>query len=319
MTDNRVVKIPGDHRNIVDLHQDQIIDENATSSKEKGNSNEFDSLEELPGKKKDKKSVEAVGFRSLFRYAARIDIIYMLIGTIGGLCNGVLLPLMVLVFGGLLNSFTSRSTDLCTLNYTAISIQSCPAGYQLTASNFLSSLSICNLNITLDFQNQIKQQTNYLVILGCVSIVMGYLQVAFWSIAAEKQTKTIRKKLFQSILRKDMVYFDLHKAGELNTKLTDDVNKIHDGIGDKLGATAQFLSAFITGFCLGFAKGWKLTLVILSISPLLFTSAVLFSRLASSLTAMELKAYGKAGAIAEEVLSSIRTVFAYNGQIREQK
>ena len=42
-------------------------------------------------------------------------------------------------------------------------------------------------------------------------------------------------------------------------------------------------------------------------------------KLSSNLTAMELKAYGKAGAIAEEVLSSLRTVFSYNGQEREKK
>lgn len=77
------------------------------------------------------------------------------------------------------------------------------------------------------------------------------MQVAFWCIAAERQTKTIRKYLFQSILRKDIVYFDMHKTGELNTKLTDDVNKIHDGIGDKIGSTSQFLAAFLTGIILG--------------------------------------------------------------------
>jgi hypothetical protein len=33
---------------------------------------------------------------------------------------------------------------------------------------------------------------------------------------------------------------------------------------------------------------------------------------------MELKAYGRAGAIAEEVFSSIRTVLSYNGQAREE-
>lgn len=33
---------------------------------------------------------------------------------------------------------------------------------------------------------------------------------------------------------------------------------------------------------------------------------------------MEIKAYEKAGGVAEEVFSSIRTVFAYNGQEREQ-
>jgi hypothetical protein len=34
---------------------------------------------------------------------------------------------------------------------------------------------------------------------------------------------------------------------------------------------------------------------------------------------MELKAYGRAGAIAEEVFSSIRTVLSYNGQERERE
>jgi hypothetical protein len=37
------------------------------------------------------------------------------------------------------------------------------------------------------------------------------------------------------------------------------------------------------------------------------------------MTSNELKAYAKAGAVAEEVLSSIRTVFSYNGGEYELK
>ena len=37
------------------------------------------------------------------------------------------------------------------------------------------------------------------------------------------------------------------------------------------------------------------------------------------MTSQELKAYAKAGAIAEEVFSSIRTVFSYNGAAYESK
>jgi ABC-type multidrug transport system fused ATPase/permease subunit len=92
---------------------------------------------------------------------------------------------------------------------------------------------------------------NYLVAIGCVSIILGYFQVAFWSMPAERQAKAIRQNLFRSILRKEITYFDTHKTGELNTKLTDDIDKIHDGIGDKLGSTAQFVSSCITGLALG--------------------------------------------------------------------
>jgi ATP-binding cassette subfamily B (MDR/TAP) protein 1 len=115
--------------------------------------------------------------------------------------------------------------------------------------------STCNYTVdngaAVDFEGLIGKQVNYLVAIGCVSIVLGYFQVAFWSMAAERQTKTIRQNLFHSIVRKEIVYFDTHKTGELNTKITDDVDKIHGGIGDKLGSTAQFLSACVTGLILG--------------------------------------------------------------------
>jgi len=80
---------------------------------------------------------------------------------------------------------------------------------------------------------------------------LGYIQVAFWSMPAERQTRAIRQNLFRAILRKEITYFDTHKTGELNTKLTDDVDKIHDGIGDKLGSTSQLLASCITGLILG--------------------------------------------------------------------
>ncbi len=37
----------------------------------------------------------------------------------------------------------------------------------------------------------------------------------------------------------------------------------------------------------------------------------------AKMAAKELKAYGKAGAVAEEAISTIRTVLCYNGQERE--
>ncbi|CAF1502364.1 unnamed protein product [Rotaria sordida] len=286
------------------MDQNETIDKNVTSSNNEKNFDTQNSFQKTCAKTENKKPIETVSIPSLFRYATTLDIIYMLIGTTGGIGNGATFAVLLFLIGNLLNSFTARSTDICTLNFTALAIQYCPPGYQLVASNYFSSSFICHFNqTTFDFQGAIQKQILYVVIIGCICLVLSYIQVTFWSMAAERQTKAIRKKIFQSILRKEIVYFDIHKAGELYTKLTDNVDKIHDGIGD----------------ILGFIKGWKLTLAMLSLSPLLFISVALFSKLVSSLTAMELKAYGKAGAIAEEVFSSIRTVLSYNGQEREEK
>ncbi|CAF1309030.1 unnamed protein product, partial [Rotaria sordida] len=155
--------------------------------------------------------------------------------------------------------------------------------------------------------------------IGCGTIVVGYFQVSFWSITCERQTRRLRETLLRSILNKEIAYFDMTKMGQLNTRLVEDVNKVHDGIGDKLGLALQFLAAFIAGLILGLVKGWKLTLVILSVSPLLFLSAVIFTKITATMTSQELHAYAKAGAIAEEVFSNIRTVFSYNGAAYESK
>ncbi len=86
-----------------------------------------------------------------------------------------------------------------------------------------------------------------------------------------------------------------------------------EGICDKLGNAIQYFSTFFIAVVIAFFKGWKLTLVILSCSPLLFAASLAFTKLAAVLNINELKAYGKAGAIAEETLTAIRTVLAFNG------
>ena len=53
----------------------------------------------------------------------------------------------------------------------------------------------------------------------------------------------MRKKLFAAILRQEVGWFDTYKSGELTNRLTDDITKVKDGIGDKF---AQAISSFST-------------------------------------------------------------------------
>ena len=129
----------------------------------------------------------------------------------------------------------------------------------------------------------------------------------------------IRAKFFESILRQDIGFFDTNSVGELNTRLAEDIKKISDGMGDKIGITVQSLARFLAGLCIAFVNGWELALVILSIAPVLMVSAGIMFRITTSFTKKELDAYAAAGAVAEEVLSSIKTVTAFGGQKDEIK
>uniref|UniRef100_A0A8C8B8Q3 ATP-binding cassette sub-family B member 5 n=1 Tax=Otus sunia TaxID=257818 RepID=A0A8C8B8Q3_9STRI len=154
----------------------------------------------------------------------------------------------------------------------------------------------------------------YYVGIGCAVLILSTIQVWTFLIAATRQTARIRQKFFFAVLHQEMAWFDTTQIGMLNTRLTDDINTIHEGIGDKICIFVQFFATFLAGIIIGFIYGWKLTLVILSVSPLLAASAAVWSTLLASLTAEELSAYAKAGAVAEEILTAIRTVVAFNGQ-----
>uniref|UniRef100_A0A8C1IGI2 ABC-type xenobiotic transporter n=1 Tax=Cyprinus carpio TaxID=7962 RepID=A0A8C1IGI2_CYPCA len=228
-----------------------------------------------------------------FRYADGVDIFLMLLGTIMSMANGAVLPLMVIVFGDMTNSFVD---DTIADN--------------LPPSECLNVIADDKCMIVLFLH--LRHAINY-SIMGFVVLVAAYMQVAFWTLAAGRQVKKLRKKFFHSIMKQEIGWFDVNETGQLNTRLTDDVYKINEGIGDKLGMLLQSLSTFLAGIIIGFVKGWKLTLVILAISPLLGISATGVMML----KIQEQTAYAKAGAVAEEVLSSIRTVFAFGGQKKE--
>uniref|UniRef100_A0A8C0G9J4 ATP-binding cassette sub-family B member 5 n=1 Tax=Chelonoidis abingdonii TaxID=106734 RepID=A0A8C0G9J4_CHEAB len=233
----------------------------------------------------------------VFRYADGLDITLMVFGTIAALLNGICLPLMSLVFGEMSDGFVSG----CISQESLLELK----------------LFVIVILLKLNEYTSRKLFALYYVGIGATALVFGYLQISFWVLAAARQTKKIRKTFFHAILGQELSWFDSSNSGELNTRLTEDINKINDGIGDKVAQLFQNMSTFTVGIVIGFVKGWKLTLVILSTSPLVVLSAAFCSKMIITLTSKELTAYAKAGAVAEEVLSSVRTVVAFGGQEKE--
>uniref|UniRef100_A0A8D2LX38 ABC-type xenobiotic transporter n=1 Tax=Varanus komodoensis TaxID=61221 RepID=A0A8D2LX38_VARKO len=172
-----------------------------------------------------------------------------------------------------------------------------------------------NYNSLLIF-HMLNRHASYYVGLGFGVMLCSFIEIWAFVTSSARQTTRIRKKFFFSVLHQEMGWFDTIQTGTLNTRLTDDINTIHEGIGIKIGIIIEVFSTFVSGIIIAFAYGWKLTLVTLCIAPLLVASGFVWSYLLAVLTTKELLAYAKAGAVAEEVLSAIRTVVAFNGQAK---
>uniref|UniRef100_A0A1A9X3Q1 ABC-type xenobiotic transporter n=1 Tax=Glossina brevipalpis TaxID=37001 RepID=A0A1A9X3Q1_9MUSC len=134
---------------------------------------------------------------------------------------------------------------------------------------------------------------------------------------ALKQISRVRKLFFESILRQDMSWYDTNSGNNFASKMAEDLDKMKEGIGEKIGIFTYLIMTFVLGIAVSFFYGWKLTLVMLLCCPFIVLSTALVAKIQSSLTVKELKAYANAGAVAEEVFSSLRTVLAFGGEKKE--
>ncbi|NXH95174.1 MDR1 protein, partial [Pachycephala philippinensis] len=232
-------------------------------------------------------------------YADGVDVLLMVVGLVSAAANGTGMPLMIIIFGEMTNSFVLSG------------VESNGKTLKLDFSTYGSS---CPSGSGVDIEGEMTKFAYYYVGIGFAVLILSIIQVWTFLVTATRQTARIRQKFFFAVLHQEMAWFDTTQIGTLNTRLTDDINTIREGIGDKISIFLQFFSTFVSGLIIGFIYGWKLTLVVMSVSPLLAASAAIWSTLLASLTAKELSAYAKAGAVAEEILTAIRTVVAFNGQ-----
>ncbi|KAF8924692.1 Multidrug resistance protein 1 [Dissophora ornata] len=164
----------------------------------------------------------------------------------------------------------------------------------------------------------IRKDVILFTIVGCAMFVAGYGQQCFWTLSAEHQSKRIREKYFHAILRQDMTWHDTGKQSEsLTTRLNSDTQLIYDGLADKVGLVLSNLTTFVAGFAIGFIKGWRLALVLCAAVPLIGVTAAFMAKYTVESASEGQGSYSKAGAVAEQAFSAIRTVVAFGGQKRE--
>eukprot|EP00928_Gymnodinium_smaydae_P023621 TRINITY_DN19421_c0_g3_i1.p1 TRINITY_DN19421_c0_g3~~TRINITY_DN19421_c0_g3_i1.p1 ORF type:complete len:1276 (+),score=236.73 TRINITY_DN19421_c0_g3_i1:316-3828(+) len=148
-----------------------------------------------------------------------------------------------------------------------------------------------------------------------------FVSAAMWQClfnwAAERQACRMRCKYLESILQKDIAWFDTRNPASLPTRLVSEVQDIQEAIGSNLGLLIQCAGQFVSGLCVAFAYGWRMTLLMCISLPIVTFAGVQMSRSVSASAKESQEFYGKAFAVAEEGLMAIRTVAAFGGESRQ--
>lgn len=167
-------------------------------------------------------------------------------------------------------------------------------------------------------QDLLQQELEKLVIaffsVGVLSLITGSLYVAIWTYTGEHQSLRIREKFVRSALKQDAEWFDSYDREEIPTMIDSSMMQVNDAIGRQMVDTYSFVVA--SAGCLGvsFAMNAPLALVMLCVVPFVAVVTIIFGiyvRRASQSSASD---SAKAGGLATEVVTGIKTVTALCAQ-----
>ncbi|KAF7494106.1 Multidrug resistance protein 1A [Sarcoptes scabiei] len=238
------------------------------------------------------KTNSSASLRQILKYTNTLDIIFLILGIIGSFIASISWPVLTITFGDIVDVFV---------------------GFEFTRKNS----SIDQEELLKQFNNDVYFQS---AITGIVTITFAFghfLSLYSCQILSLRLTKTVKRLYFRSILRQEIAWFDEQNSGEFASKIASDFKKFENAFNENLSLMMYNGASVLTHLALGFYYGWELNLVILSVTPIMMLSSIVLTKLQVYFTQKELKSYSLASSVAEEVISSIQTVFAFGGQQKE--
>ena len=124
--------------------------------------------------------VRSPSWRALFSFTTTAHIIPLAAAIILSLASGIVIPTLAILLGKLFDQFTKYGEGA------------------IDGHSLVHRISVYGL---------------YLVALGSGAIFLNGGYFGFWLVFGELQAKSVRDKLFDGLLEKDMAWFDMRKAG----------------------------------------------------------------------------------------------------------
>lgn len=222
-----------------------------------------------------------VPLKKLYKFITPREKCYLVIGAIASVLMGIALPAFALLFGGVIDEVGPGST-----------IKQVGDG--------------------------IKDVSLIFFYVAAALFIFGFLNFGLWMMVAERIGMHFREKYLEAVLRQDVQWFDTTNPAEIPSTLNTQCEQIKKGTGEKVAGVVMAAGMFISGILVAFGVGWALALVLLGTAPLLVISTCLATKLAEKGYMDNMIAYSKAGGRAEQAITNLKTVAAFNGEQYEK-
>ncbi|XP_011183012.1 multidrug resistance protein homolog 65 [Zeugodacus cucurbitae] len=255
-------------------------------------------------------SKRTISFFKLYRFSTVFENLLLFIGLVMSIIKALTLPAVVIVY----SEFTAMLVDRTLAIGTSSKTYALPifgGGKMLTNSTNEENMS-----------ELYNDSISYGILLALTSIIMlisGILSVDIFNFVALRQVTRMRKILFETVIRQDIAWHDMATKQNFTQQIIDDVEKVRDGMSEKVAHFLYLIFGFIITVCISFGYGWKLTLAVSVYIPIVIILNYFVGKYQSKLTKREQESYAGAGNIVEEVLTAIRTVVAFGAEKKESE
>ncbi|XP_028778647.1 ABC transporter B family member 15-like [Neltuma alba] len=238
-----------------------------------------DSKTEVMKKKRSSGSV-----RSIFMHADSQDWFLMALGVLGSFGDGFTGPIVLFISSRLINNIGGASSRM-----------------DVTA-----------------FVHNSNENAVALLYLACGSFLACFLEGYCWTRTGERQAARMRSRYLKAMLRQEVAYFDLRvtTTSEVTTSVSNDSIVIQDFLSEKVPNLLTNLSMFVASYVVAFSMFWRLAIVALPFVVLLVIPGLIYGRTLTGLASKIRDEYNQAGAIAEQAICSIRTVYSFVGETK---
>lgn len=160
-----------------------------------------------------------------------------------------------------------------------------------------------------------------LIVLGGIILVMtvgtyGRFYMVAW--LGERVVADIRQAVYRNLMTLDATFYETNRTGDVLSRLTADTATVQSAIGVSLSLALRSVMLLIGGIGLMFLTDIRLTLLSVSVVPLVVVPVVLTGRHVRRLSRESQDRLADVGARAEETLNAVRTVQAFSHEARDQ-
>jgi ABC-type multidrug transport system fused ATPase/permease subunit len=180
-------------------------------------------------------------------------------------------------------------------------------------------------------KNKDNAQANFiaggLIVILFLQSIFSFFRLSLFVNFTENTLANLRLALYSNLVKLPMTFFSQKRVGELNSRISSDITQIQDTLTSTI---AEFLRQFILiigGVALLANESFKLTLLMLSVVPLVAVAAVIFGRFIRKYSKKVQDQVAESQVIVEETMQGISIVKAfanewyeiarYNGKIKE--